>query len=257
MTSKNRLSVIIITKNEANNIKRCLDSVTWADEIIVVDSGSTDNTVVLCQQYTSQVLQTDWPGYGPQKNRALQQATGDWVLALDADEQVSIPLREKIQTLIQQADSKDAYAIKRPVVFYGQLIKHACGADQTVRLFKRGKAKFSDDIVHETVVVDGLVGKINQPIYHYSFNSIAAILAKMNKYTDLVAEQRAACGKHGSIFKAVTHASWMFIRVYLLKAGFLDGKAGFVLAMSFAQGAYYRYIKLLYVKQDPYAEFKV
>ncbi len=243
-----KLSVTIITQNEAKNIRRCLESVRFADEIIIVDSGSHDETVAICKEFTPHVFQIDWPGYGVQKNNALQKATGEWVLSLDADEEVSTELAAHIEKLMTQATTAEAYAIKRPVVFWNKLIKHACGADQTVRLFKRAHAKFSNDIVHETVVVDGQVGKIEQPIYHYSFGSIHTIVAKMNKYTDLVAEQRFARGKKSSIFKAVTHAWWMFLKIYILQAGFLDGNAGFVLAVSFAQGAYYRYVKLLYLQ---------
>lgn len=242
-----KLSVVIITKNEAAVIERCLRSVSFADEIIVVDSGSHDETVKICEKYTDNVFHQDWLGYGPQKNAALDKATGDWVLSLDADEEVSPALHKKIVTVIKTGAKFAGFTIKRPVVFYGKMIKHACGAEQTVRLFKRGQANFTNDIVHETVKVDGEIGSIEEPIYHYSFRSVGDILNKMNKYTDLVAEQRHQRGKKGSIFKAITHAWWMFIKVYLIKAGFLDGKAGFVLAVSFAQGAYYRYVKLYYL----------
>lgn len=249
MSTKVTLSVIIITFNEAENIARCLESVKWADEIIVVDSGSTDNTVEICQQFKAKIHQQTWLGYGPQKNVALQHATGEWILSLDADEQLSPELEQRIKTIMSTENSKDAYQIKRPVVFYHQVIKHACGAEQTVRLFKRGKAQFSTDMVHEKVLVSGSIGVIEQPIYHYSFANVATVINKMNKYTDLVAQQRYEQGKKGSIIKAVTHALWMFIRVYFLKLGFLDGRLGFVLAMSFAEGAYYRYVKLYYLNQ--------
>lgn len=249
-----QLSVVIITKNEANNIKRCLESVKWADEIIVVDSGSTDATLSICEQYHAHTFSNEWLGYGPQKNLALEKAQYPWVLSLDADEQVSTVLRGKIQTILENESAYAAYAIKRPVMFFGQQIKHACGADQTVRLFKRGHAKFSDDIVHETVLVEGKVGHIEQPIYHYSFESIAMIIAKMNKYTDLVSQQRIAKHQKSSLFKAITHAAWMFFRVYILKAGFLDGRAGFVLAVGFAEGAYYRYVKMLYPSPPPQSD---
>ena len=244
------LSVIIITKNEAHNIRRCLESIKWANEIIIVDSGSQDNTVTICREYTDNILETDWAGYGPQKNRALALATKDWVLSLDADEQVSPALKLKIDKILQAPERFVAYRVKRPVVFLHKIIKYACGADNTVRLFKRGCARFTDDIVHETIKVDGKVGKINEPIFHYSFANVAAVLEKMNKYTTLVAKQRATAGKKGSIFKAITHAIWMFIKVYLLKAGFLDGRAGFILSVTFAEGAYYRYIKLLTLENN-------
>ncbi len=239
------LSVIIITQNEENNIRRCLESVKWADEIVVVDSGSIDNTVDICREYTDKVSQTTWHGYGQQKNIALAQATRTWVLSLDADEEVSIALRDKIQQILQADQGYDAYAIKRPVVFLGQIIKHACGADNSIRLFKRKHGHFTNVIVHETIKIDGRVRKLSQPILHYSFANVAAIIEKMNRYTSLVAQQRAAIGKKSSLFKAVTRSMWMFIKVYLLKGGFLDGRAGFILSVSFAEGSYYRYVKLL------------
>jgi len=238
------LSVIIITKNEAANIKRCLESVKWADEIIIVDSGSTDNTLEICRQYTDKIISTDWPGYGIQKNRALAQATKDWVLSLDADEEVSPQLRIKIQQVLSDTDKYVGYAIFRPVVFLNKIIKYATGASFDVRLFKRGSARFTDATVHEKLEVTGAIVKLKAPIYHYSFGSVATIIEKMNKYTSLVAEQRAARGQKGSIFRAITHAKWMFFKVYVLQRGFLDGRAGFILAVSFAEGAYYRYVKL-------------
>lgn len=244
------LSVIIITKNEARNIRRCLESIKWADEIIIVDSGSQDDTLAIAREYTDNIFETDWLGYGKQKNRALDLATKDWVLSLDADEQISPELKIKINEVLMTPKNYVAYTIKRPVVFLHKIIKYACGADNTVRLFKRGCAHFTDDIVHETVKVDGKVSKIDEPIFHYSFIDVAAILEKMNKYTSLVAEQRAAAGKKGSVFKAISHAIWMFIKVYLLKAGFLDGRAGFILSVAFAEGAYYRYIKLLTLEKN-------
>ncbi len=244
------LSVIIITKNEAQNIRRCLESIKWANEIIIVDSGSDDDTIAICREYTNNIIETDWVGYGKQKNRALSFATKDWVLSLDADEQVSAALKVSIEAILVSPEKFVAYTIKRPIVFLGKIIKYACGADHTVRLFKRGQARFTDDIVHETIKVDGKIGKLNSPIFHYSFADVATVIEKMNKYTSLVATQRAAAGKKSSIFKAITHAIWMFIKVYLLKAGFLDGRAGFILSVTFAEGAYYRYIKLLTLEKN-------
>lgn len=261
------LSVTIITKNEAANIRRCLESVKWVDEIIVVDSGSTDDTLNICREYTNKVYSTDWPGYGIQKNRALSYATQDWVLSLDADEEVSEELKLKIPEILarnsrggaeavpfdalatkvpqrQDPGAIIAYKIFRPVVFLNKVIKYATGASFDVRLFKRGSARFTDVTVHEKLEVTGTIGKLTAPIYHYSFGSVAVILEKMNKYTSLVAKQRAERGQRGSIFKAITHAKWMFFKVYFLQRGFLDGRAGFILAVSFAEGAYYRYVKL-------------
>jgi glycosyltransferase involved in cell wall biosynthesis len=239
------LSVTIITKNEAKNIRRCLESIMWADEIIVLDSGSTDDTLAICKEYTSKIYSTDWPGFGPQKNRALSYATQDWVLSLDADEVVSDELMTKIQAiLVAPVIDLNGYAINRPVVFLDKIIRHATGASKTIRFFKRGHGHFSDVQIHEELLVEGKVGYLAEPIYHYSFGEVADVLTKLNRYTSLVAEQRAARGKKGSLLQAIISAVWMFSKVYFFKLGFLDGGAGFILAISFAQGAYYRYVKL-------------
>jgi glycosyltransferase involved in cell wall biosynthesis len=238
------LTVTIITKNEAHNIRRCLESIKWADEIIVFDSGSSDDTVAICKEYTANVFVTDWPGFGPQKNRALEKATGKWVLSLDADEEVSSELATKIKSILATDLDFAGYAIYRPVVFLKQVIRHATGAGKTIRLFKRGTAHFSNVQVHEELLVNGKIGYLQQPIYHYSFGSIADILTKLNRYTTLVAQERHLRGKQGSLGRAIVSALWMFLKVYLFKAGFLDGKAGFLLAISFAEGAFYRYSKL-------------
>ena len=238
------LSVTIITKNEAKNIRRCLESVAWANEIIVLDSGSTDETVAICKEYTQLVYITDWPGYGPQKNRALNYVTQEWVLSLDADEVVSDELISRIQSIIATPTDINGYAINRPVVFLDKVIRHATGASKTVRLFRRGHGRFSDVQIHEELLVEGNIGYVAEPIYHYSFGEVSDVLTKLNRYTSLVAEQRAAKGKKGSLVQAIVSALWMFIKIYVLKFGFLDGRAGFILAMSFAEGAYYRYVKL-------------
>lgn len=243
------LSVIIITYNEEARIRRCLESLKWADEIIIFDSGSTDQTLAICKQYTSLIWQTDWPGYGPQKQRALEQATGTWVLSVDADEVVSQPLQAEILAVTQAPDALAGYQLARPLVFYGQVIRYANGQQQCLRLVRRHLARFTADAVHESLLVDGAQANLKQPLYHYSVDSVHDMLKKMNHYTDLSAEQKFKAGKRGSLWRAVLAACWMFVRVYVLQAGFLDGAAGLVLAMGFAEGAFYRYAKLYYLAQ--------
>ena len=245
-----KLSVIIITKNEAHNIKRCLESVQWADEIIVLDSGSTDNTVQICQQYTSSVFSTDWPGYGAQKARALAKATHPWVLSIDADEQVSDSLRKKIDSHL--ADTAGINGIYLPIqlFFLNKKIKYANGSSKHMRLFKKSAAKFTESIVHEDLSITGKTEIWREPIYHYSFESIHQLVGKMNHYTNLVAEQRLQNNRHSSMTKAFTHSTWMFIKIYFLKLGFLDGGPGLILAFSFAEGAFYRYAKMCYPKKE-------
>lgn len=246
-----KLSVIIITKNEQDNIRRCLESVKWASEIIVFDSGSDDDTVTICREYTNHIYQTDWPGFGQQKNRAIHQVGQEWVLSLDADEEVSSALQLKIKQLLEATSTVcDAYEIRRQLIFMGKRVQHVCGSDKPIRLFKRGCGQFSNVMVHEALEVNGQVGYLREPIWHYSFKNINQLLDKMNDYSYLGAKKYALVGRRSSVLKAITHGLWMFFRLYVIKRGFLDGRAGFILAAYFAEGTYYRYIKLMLLNTD-------
>jgi glycosyltransferase involved in cell wall biosynthesis len=251
------LSVIVITKNEAQCIRRCLDSVRWADEIVVVDSGSTDETVAIAQQYTPNVLVTDWPGFGKQKNRALAQATCDWVLSIDADEWVSEALQQEIVTVVndQTAQRWDAFWLPRRTKYLGEWVDYGdVGRDRVVRLFKRGCAKFTDEIVHESLQVDsGQIGLLRHKLLHESYRSVEALLERMNHYTTLSAKIRLENGKSSSLTKAILHGCWAFVKAYFWRMGFLDGRIGFVVAISSAESSYYRYLKLWWLqkKEEP------
>ncbi|MGR8932759.1 MAG: glycosyltransferase family 2 protein [Gammaproteobacteria bacterium] len=244
------ISVIIITLNEEENIRACLESVVWADEIVVVDSGSSDATREICREFTDKILLNEnWQGYGYQKNLALQQATGDWVLSLDADERVSQELRRALQAVIASPQA-DAYALPRQAYFLGKAMRHGgWWPDYVVRLFRRGKGRFSDVIVHETVQVQGSVKKLKEPIIHYSYVSLEQLLAKINKYSSAGALQAQAKNKRGSMMKALGKGCWTFFRAYCLRAGFLDGAAGLIAALAKAEETYYRYLKLAYLQR--------
>jgi glycosyltransferase involved in cell wall biosynthesis len=239
------VSVIVITKNEEAVIGRCLGSVSWADEIVVVDSGSTDRTVELSRAADAKVTVTsDWPGFGPQKNRALDLATGDWVLSLDADEWVSPALAAEIAVAVKRADAPAGFELPRLSSFVGREMRHSgWWPDYITRLFRRGAARFSDDLVHERLVVTGAVKRLNEPLQHESFTSLEEVVDKMNRYSSASARMRVERGKGGSVGSAVAHGLWAFIRTYVLRAGFLDGREGFVLAVANAEGTYYRYLK--------------
>jgi glycosyltransferase involved in cell wall biosynthesis len=244
------ISVIIITKNEAASIARCLDSVSWADEMIVLDSGSTDDTVNICRRYTPNVHQTDWPGFGPQKNRALERATGDWVLSLDADEWVTRELRDEIEHVVAQPQDVVAFRLPRLSSFCGRFMRHSgWWPDHVVRLFRRGAARFSDDAVHERVIVDGKTGTLQEPLMHETFVDLDELLAKMNNYSTLSAKDMQREGKRCGLPMAVARAAWAFVRTYFLRGGFLDGREGFMLAVATAEGTYYRYAKLLLMQK--------
>lgn len=240
-----KLSVIVITHNEEQALPRCLESVRFADECIVVDSGSTDRTASIAREFGARVVVTgDWPGFGPQKNRALDLATGDWVLSLDADEWVEPPLAEEIRACIGRGDGPDAWELPRSSSFCGREMRHSgWWPDYILRLFRRGRARFSDDIVHERVVAAGAVGRLTQPLRHESFVDLHEVVDKMNRYSTAGAEMRVARGKGGTVSGAVLHGLWAFVRTYVLRAGFLDGREGFVLAVANAEGTYYRYLK--------------
>lgn len=243
-----KLSVIVITKNEAHNIVDCLRSVAFADEIIVFDSGSTDGTPELALQYTSKVVVTpDWPGDGPQKNRALKMATGDWVLCLDADERVSEDLANELKkTLINPTHA--AFDIPYQSTYCGKIIHFGDWRNEShVRLFKRGQAQFTENIVHCHLAVLGSTGKLKHAIIHHPFQQLATLLHKMNDYSTQSAKALFEKGRKASLWTAISHGMWTFIRGYFLKLGLLDGREGFLLAISNAQGSYYRYLKLMYL----------
>jgi len=245
------LSVIVITKNEEHNIRRCLQSVRWADEIIIIDSGSTDKTIDICREFTDKIYSMDWPGYGKQKQRALEKSTGDWVLSIDADETVSPELRKFIQNKIHKSNI-GGYHIKVQLVFYGKKIKYAVGSDYHLRLFKRSETHFTEHDVHEKVIVSSHIEKLSSSyaIYHYSFRDVQQLLEKLNKYSSLSAEQKIKSNKKQSFSRGLFSSLLIFLRIYILNGGFLDGKRGFVLAFSFAEGAYYRYVKSYFMSQD-------
>lgn len=243
------LSVTIITKNEAHRIKACLESVRWAGEIIVVDSGSTDGTPDICRQYTDKVVVTDWPGYGAQKQRALELATGEWVLSIDADERITPSLKEEILTTISNTPY-DAFDILFESEYCGKIIRFGdWWKDSQVVLFRRTKGKFTPLLIHEGVEIQGKIGKLRGKIHHVTFPGLSDVLKKMNDYSTLSAEQKHLQGKKGSLLKAISHGIWAFFRGYFLKLGFLDGREGFLLAVSNAEGTYYRYLKLMYLNQ--------
>jgi glycosyltransferase involved in cell wall biosynthesis len=247
------LSVILITRNEVANLHDCLASVAWADEIVVVDYASSDGTPISARELGVRVIETaDWPGFGPQKNRALAYATGDWVLAIDADERVTPELRVEIEQAIVQGDCV-AYAIPRLSSYCGRFMRHSgWWPDPVLRLFKRGNARFSEDRIHERLVVEGVIGTLSAPLLHYSFRDLDQVLAKVNHYSTESARMLRAQGRRAGLGTAISHGLWTFLRTYLFKLGFLDGREGFMLAVSNAEGSYYRYLKLMHLGESGY-----
>jgi glycosyltransferase involved in cell wall biosynthesis len=242
-----RVSAIIITKNAGATLRRCLTSLHWADETIVVDSGSTDDTLAIARELGAQVHVTaDWPGYGPQKNRALGHASGDWVLSIDADEWLTGVASGELQRVIAEPDARAAYALPRRSSFCGRYMKHSgWWPDYVVRLFRRGSARFSDDLAHERLIVEGAVGKLKEPLMHEAIVDLDQMLLKMNAYSTASALMLSRRGRRASLTGALLHGWWAFMRTYFLRLGVLDGRAGFMLALANAEGSYYRYVKLM------------
>lgn len=240
------LSVILITKNEEANLKDCLESVSFADEIIVVDSQSSDKTQEIARSFDAKLeITSDWPGFGPQKNRALNLATQDWVLSIDADERVTPELKQEILATMASANAADCYAIPRSSWYCGRFMKHSGWyPDYVDRLFKRGSAKFSDHLVHERLLPTGSSGKLKNHFLHYSYRDFSQVLKKVDVYSSAAAQQAFKQGKKGGLGEALIHGFWAFFRTYVLRRGFLDGKHGLALAISNAATSYYKYLKL-------------
>lgn len=240
-----KLSVIIITKNEAHCIGDCLRSVSFADEVIVLDSGSSDETVNICQSLGARVESADWPGFGPQKNRALDYASGDWVLSLDADEIVSDALRDEICQVIESSQLS-IYSVPRLSRYLGRPMRHSgWWPDRVVRLFRRGSARFSPDLVHEKLVFSGPAGRLRAHLEHEAFINLEEVLDKINRYSSAGAEMARQRGKDSSLGLAILKGVVAFLRTYVIRLGFLDGREGFMLAVSNAEGTYYRQLKLM------------
>lgn len=242
-----KLSVTLITRNEAENIRACLESVAWADEIIVVDSVSTDETVAIAREFTPHVYNHDWPGFGAQKNRALGYAVHEWVFSIDADERVTPELRAAIEAVLRNEKNACAgYRVSRLSSYCGRFMHHSgWHPDYLVRLFRRDAAHFSDDLVHERLLVEGQIGQLDGELLHYAFDNLEEVLHKVNSYSSAGAAMMQQRGRNASLSGAVLRGLWSFLRTYILRGGFLDGREGFMLAVSNAEGTYYRYLKLM------------
>ncbi len=253
------LSVILITRNEEANLADCLASLEGiAQQVVVVDTNSTDRTIEIATNHGATIAQpADWPGFGPQKNRALDLANCDWVLSLDADERLTPTLRNEILTAISTPNHVNCFAIPRLSWYCGRFIRHSgWSPDYVDRLFKRGTARFSDDLVHERLVPDGQVAKLKNSMLHYSFMSLTQVHEKMERYSTASAHQEFLKGKKSSPLKATLHGVWAFVRTYILRAGFMDGPQGLSLAYANAQGSFWKYIKLWRLNKSAHTESK-
>ena len=238
-----RLSAIVITRNEAANIAECLDSVAFCDERIVVDCGSSDDTVAIARAKGASVSHHAWEGFGAQKNHALSLAAGDWVLSLDADERVSPQLAAAIKGVIAEPRA-DGYEFPRRSSFCGRPLRYSgWHPDYVLRLFRRGRGRFTGVIVHERVVCDGPVARLTEPLIHHPVLKLEDALSRIDRYSTASAQAIVASGRRVSFFTGIAHGIGSFLRAYVLRLGFLDGAEGFLLAVANAEGSYYRYMK--------------
>lgn len=224
------LSVVAITRNEATRIRRCLESVAWADEVVVVDSGSTDGTADVCRTITPRVFVREFDTFDRQKNFALAQATGDWILSLDADEVVPPALAEELRALLgRDGDGYDGFLVRRENYLCGRPIVHAWGFDALVRVVRRGRGRFRRE-VHEKLEVDGRVGTLRAPLRHFNSDTLEEYLAKNHRYVALESDRRRRAGERAGLLRALMSPARVFLFRYVWLGGYRDGGMGFVLS---------------------------
>lgn len=244
------LSVVIITLNEEVALPKCLDSTCFADDIIVVDSGSNDATVSIAQQYGARVINQSWLGYGRQKHFAVEQARHDWVLCVDADEYLSTALQQNIKNVLRQPKYQ-AYKMPRRNRFMGRWLRHGEGyPDFSLRLFNRQSAQWGLQSVHEIVETDQTVGTLLGDLMHDSAESTQHYMQKQDRYTTLQAQQLYSQGKRASWYKLFLNPMIRFVKFYFIRLGFLDGYAGLCHITIGCSNTYQKYAKLRKIQQE-------
>lgn len=240
-----RVSIVVITLDEEDHLRRCLESVAWADEIVVVDAESRDKTVQIAREFTDRVISRPWAGFATQKNFAVEQTTGDWVFSLDADEEASPELCEEIATAIADPQACDGYAIRRRNVFLGRWIRYGgLYPDWQVRLFRRGRGRFIERAVHESVSVAGTLGRLRGHLLHCSYEGVTDFFDRANRYSSLAADEWIREGRRVRARELVVRPLGRFVSMYVLQRGFLDGRRGLLLAALYAYYVFMRSAKI-------------
>ena len=243
---ESQISACIICHNEEQTIERCLKSLTWVQEIVVVDSMSTDRTCEIAKAYTDRIIKREWPGYAAQKNFALENAKTEWVLSLDADEAVSEGLREEILEEVSKTDALDGYRIPRRSFYQGRWINHSgYYPDRQLRLFMRQKGRWVGGRVHERMAVEGTVGDLKEDLLHYPYGGrISGQLKTVDSFTTLLARDMYDQGKRFHLLLLFLRPLFKFLEVYVVKKGCMDGLPGLIIAVSDAYAMFVRYVKL-------------
>jgi glycosyltransferase involved in cell wall biosynthesis len=244
------ISAVVITKNEEANIEACLDSVSWADEIVVLDSGSTDRTVEIARKFTDAVFVEEWRGMGGQKNRAVELAQGPWIIQLDADERATLELAAEIRAVLSKGTA-EAYSVRRKNYYKEQWIRHSgWWPDRVTRVFRKNCGQFSIEAIHASLQVSSAAGRLKHPIIHYSFNSTEDFINRARSYAIHQAREMHLQGRHASVWTAVSHALFALIQTYFIRLGFLDGAAGVLISVSSFMSVFYRYMMIRELNQN-------
>ncbi|MBM4286656.1 MAG: glycosyltransferase family 2 protein [Deltaproteobacteria bacterium] len=248
------LSVTIITHNEEKNIIPCLESAQWADEIVVLDSNSTDRTVELARQYTDRVFSVPWQGFGKNKNQAIDEARMQWIFVLDADERLSPALRQEITAIVQADGPADGYRVPRRNHFCGRFIKRlGWYPDYSIRLFRKANGRFVEREVHESVVINGRIGTLQHPMLHYTYTSVSDFVLRLDRYSGLAAQELLKQGKKPVFGELLWRPFLTFLKLYFLQLGFLEGRDGYTLAFLYSTYTFLKYYKFRELRCQPAA----
>ena len=248
------MSVAIITKNESKRLPDCLRSVAFADDIVVVDSGSTDGTVEMAEEFGCKVYVEAWKGDGPQKQSAVSKCANDWVLVLDADERLTGEARERVIAIVSAPESCDAYSFTRKSIFHGSWVRHGgWWPDRVVRLFRKSKGEYRA-ITHGRWFTHGSMSRLDVPLEHYSYRDFADLVTRMNDYSTLRANELYDAGARTNPYAAVAHAVFMFFKSYVIGRGFLAGFDGLLIALTKAGGSFLKYAKLVELQRSSHED---
>jgi glycosyltransferase involved in cell wall biosynthesis len=243
--SRPSISAVFITYNEEHSLARALESVSWVDEIVVLDSGSTDATEEIARRFTDRFLTHPWDGYGPQRQRAIEQARGDWILVVDADEVVPPALREEIESAVREPGDRVGFRVEWQVCYLGERFgTRGWHKEWRRRLFRRGAARYHDDVIHERMTLDGPVGTLRGAILHYSYRNLTHQIEKVNRYTTTIAADRVQRGRRSGVAAALLWGAGYFLKAYFGRGRILYGRAGFVDATVSGITGYLKRIKL-------------